>query len=87
MPLLMQLWLFVTPVMYPLPLSEAPPSLRWFFEANPMRGLIVSFRQILIHNRSPSLELLLPSLIGTALVFVIGFGYFKSTERRFADVI
>jgi lipopolysaccharide transport system permease protein len=84
-PLLMQLWLLVTPVMYPLPDEEG--ALRFFFLANPMTGLTVSFRDVLIFNRAPNLELLLPSMIGAVVAFVIGFGYFKATERRFADVI
>jgi lipopolysaccharide transport system permease protein len=84
-PLLMQLWLLVTPVMYPL--REVDESLRFFFLANPMTGLAVSFRQVLIFNTAPNLQLLVPSLVGAVAAFLIGFGYFKATERRFADVI
>jgi lipopolysaccharide transport system permease protein len=84
-PLLMQLWLLVTPVMYPL--RDVEGSLRFFYLANPMTGLTVSFRDVLIFNRTPDLELLLPSLVGAVAAFLIGFGYFKATERRFADVI
>jgi lipopolysaccharide transport system permease protein len=84
-PLLMQLWLLLTPVMYPL--REVKGALRSFYLANPMTGLSVSFRDVLIFNKTPDLELLLPSLIGAVAAFVIGFGYFRATERRFADVI
>jgi lipopolysaccharide transport system permease protein len=84
-PLAMQLWLFVTPVMYPL--SEVPDSLRGFYLANPMTGLIVSFRRVLLHGNAPNFELLLPALLGAGVAFLIGLAYFMATERRFADVI
>jgi lipopolysaccharide transport system permease protein len=84
-PLAMQLWLFLTPVMYPL--DRVPDSLRAFYLANPMTGLIESFRRVLLDGRAPEFELLLPSLIGAIAAFLIGFAYFKATERRFADVI
>lgn len=84
-PLAMQLWLFVTPVMYPL--SEVPDSLRGLYLANPMTGLIVSFRRVLLNGSAPNFELLLPALLGAGAAFLIGLAYFMATERRFADVI
>jgi lipopolysaccharide transport system permease protein len=84
-PLVAQLWLFLTPVMYPL--SEAPPNLRGFFLLNPMTGLVESFRRILVFGQPPDLYLLRPTIIGAVGFFVVGWWYFRSTEPRFADVI
>jgi lipopolysaccharide transport system permease protein len=84
-PFVMQLWLFLTPVMYPL--DQVPDELRSIYLANPMTGIVESFREVLIVGNAPSLELLTPSLIGAAVAFVVGFWYFGATERRFADVI
>jgi homopolymeric O-antigen transport system permease protein len=84
-PLLAQLWLFLTPVMYPL--STVPERLRPIYLANPMTGLIESFRDVLINGRSPDPGVLTASLVGTVLAFVIGAWYFAATEPRFADVI
>lgn len=84
-PFVMQLWLFLTPVMYPL--DQVPEELRSIYLANPMTGIVESFREVLIVGNAPSLELLTPSLIGAAVAFVVGFWYFGATERRFADVI
>jgi lipopolysaccharide transport system permease protein len=84
-PLLAQLWLYLTPVVYPL--DTVPDRLRPFFLANPMTGLIESFRDVLIHGHSPDPGLLTPSIVGTVLVFVVGAWYFTATEPRFADVI
>jgi lipopolysaccharide transport system permease protein len=84
-PLVVQLWLFLTPVLYPL--SKAPAHLRGFFLANPMTGLAVSFRRVLVAGQPPELGLLLPTIIGALSVFVVGWWYFRSTEPRFADAI
>jgi lipopolysaccharide transport system permease protein len=84
-PFVTQLWLFLTPVMYPL--EKVPDELRSVYLANPMTGIVESFRDVLIIGSAPDLELLGPSLIGAAAALVLGIWYFGATERRFADVI
>jgi len=84
-PLLVQLWLFLTPVLYALPPPGDP--LRPLYLANPMTGLVVSFRQVLVFGNQPNLALLVPTFIGAFVLFVWGWWYFASTEARFADVI
>lgn len=84
-PLLVQVWLFLTPVMYPL--DSVPQSLRGLYLLNPMTGLIDSFRDVLLYGRAPSLEILTPGLIGATFMLALGSWYFRSTEDRFADVL
>jgi lipopolysaccharide transport system permease protein len=84
-PLLTQLWLFLTPVLYPL--DSVPESLRSWYFLNPMTGIVESFRRILIFGHAPDLVVLLPSMVGAIVLFLFGWWYFASTERRFADVI
>jgi lipopolysaccharide transport system permease protein len=87
-PLLTNLWLFVTPVMYPLEkVKERAPALGDLYLLNPMTGLIESFRDILADGQPPSASLLLPATIGSVITFVVGIWYFKTTQTRFADVI
>jgi lipopolysaccharide transport system permease protein len=84
-PFLVQLWLFLTPVMYPL--SSVPADLRPLYLLNPMTGLVVSFRNVLVEGKPPAGDLLITSVIGALVALVVGSWYFLSTERRFADVI
>jgi lipopolysaccharide transport system permease protein len=84
-PLLIQLWLFLTPVMYPL--SRVPSDLRLFYLANPMTGLVEMARRLALDGRGFEVGLVLPALIGSAVVAVVGIWYFVSTEPRFADVV
>lgn len=87
-PLLVQFWLLLTPVLYPLSGAiRRAPSLEPLFLLNPMTGIVEAFRGVLIEGRLPSLEVLWPSLVGAVAFFVIGVWYFRSTEPRFADVI
>jgi lipopolysaccharide transport system permease protein len=84
-PVAAQLLLFVTPVMYPL--SLVPHRLRPLFVANPLTGLVESFRRVLVYGRAPQPGTLMPAIIGAAVAFVIGTWYLASTESRFADVV
>jgi lipopolysaccharide transport system permease protein len=85
-PLVVQMWIYLTPVMYPL--SEVPDGLRPLYLANPMTGLIESFHRVLISpGLGPELDILLPSIIGAVVALVVGAWYFGSTQKSFADVI
>jgi lipopolysaccharide transport system permease protein len=86
LPFLLQVWLLLTPVMYPL--SEVPERFRDFYIANPMTGLVVSFRRILVSpGQAPDWGLLLPAILGATVATLLGLWYFATTESRFADVI
>lgn len=83
--LLVGLWLFLTPVMYPL--ETVPADLRDLYLANPLTGLVESFRDILVYGTGLRLDLLVPSIVGAIGLLILGTWYFGTTERRFADVI
>ena len=85
MPLLLQLWMFATPVVYPL--SAVPARLLPIYSLNPMVGLIESFRQVTLYGIAPDLRLLgIAALISGALL-VASYIYFKRVEATVADII
>jgi homopolymeric O-antigen transport system permease protein len=84
-PLIVQLWLFVTPVIYPA--SFVPERFRPFLFLNPMAGLVEGFRSCLLTDRWPDPMLTAASLLAAIGVFLIGWLYFQKAERSFADVI
>lgn len=84
-PLVVQVWLFVTPVLYPL--ERVPVTLRPWYVANPMTGIVESFRDVLVLGKVPELGHLGPAIAGALVTFVVGYWYFASTEQRFADVV
>lgn len=85
-PFLVQLWMFVSPVIYPVSDIPAGP-LRVAFALNPMTGVIGGFRWALLGQPFPPAGYLWISIAVVAAVLVGGVIYFKRIERVFADVV
>ena len=86
LPLFLQLWMFASPVAYPLTIVPE----RWralYVLANPAAGILNSFRQTLAEGRFPDLSLLLPSVAMAFAVAWVGYSLFKMIEPGFADAI
>jgi homopolymeric O-antigen transport system permease protein len=84
-PLLIQVWLFASPVAYPITLI--PEGLRVLYGLNPMATVIGGFRWALLGTPAPSPGMVAVSVATALILFVIGVAYFRRTERTFADVI
>jgi lipopolysaccharide transport system permease protein len=84
-PFLVQLWLFATPVVYPL--SVISDRWQWLFALNPVTGTIEGFRWALLGaGEFPAPQLAL-GVVTTLLILGSGLLYFRRVERTFADVI
>jgi lipopolysaccharide transport system permease protein len=84
-PFLVQLWMFVSPVIYPISSIPAGPA-RIAFALNPMTGVIGGFRWALLGEDFPGGYMWLSIGVVIALLFG-GLFYFKRMERVFADVV
>ncbi len=90
-PFLVQLWLFLTPVIYPA--SAVVRQLErlglpgWLVGVNPMAGVVEGFRWSLLGAPRLSPGLLAASVVTAAVVAVTGVLYFRRVERSFADVV
>jgi lipopolysaccharide transport system permease protein len=84
-PMLVQLWMFVSPVIYPV--SAVPESWRLLYALNPVVCVIQGFRWALLPGFEVDFAVFLPSLAIVVVVLVGGLIYFRSMERTFADVI
>jgi ABC-type polysaccharide/polyol phosphate export permease len=85
LPLLLQLWMFATPVAYAL--SSVPAWLRPIYMLNPLTGLIDGYRRALLHGSHPDLTYLAIAFMATTFASVVAYSLFKRAERTFADVI
>jgi lipopolysaccharide transport system permease protein len=84
-PFLVQLWMFVSPVIYPISsIPEGP--LRVAFALNPMTGVIGGFRWALLGQQAPGGYMWISTTV-IVVLFVFGLFYFKRMERVFADVV
>jgi lipopolysaccharide transport system permease protein len=84
-PFILQIWMFVSPVIYPASLVPAP--WRWVLVVNPLTGIIENFRIALFGGRSFDWTALAASAAITLLALVGSAYFFRRTERSFADVV
>jgi lipopolysaccharide transport system permease protein len=85
MALIMQLWMYATPVVYPL--SVVPQRFRWLYSLNPMVGVVENFRQVVLQHGHLDIAVLLPGLVVSCLLLPAAYLYFKTAEATMADVI
>jgi lipopolysaccharide transport system permease protein len=83
-PFLVQMWMFLTPVIYPL--SVVPERWRLLLSLNPMTGLLEGFRAALLGSPYDWTALAISSGVSLALL-ALGTLYFRSVERGFADIV
>jgi lipopolysaccharide transport system permease protein len=82
---LIQIWLFATPIIYPVSaLSKRGQRIMAF---NPLAGMIDGFRASILPAEPMDLRLVASSVAITLGLFLIGVVYFRRTEREFADII
>ncbi len=82
-PFMMQIWMFLTPVVYPVSILEG--KYHFLLSLNPMTGIIGGYRSIFL-NQPLDIQALIVSIVMTVSLFIFGLYYFKRTERRFADI-
>jgi lipopolysaccharide transport system permease protein len=85
MPLVLQIWMFATPVVYAL--GSVPRSFRPLYDLNPLVGVMDTFRAVLLYGTSPDWVLLGKSMAVSLVVLAAAYAWFKQVESTFADVI
>ena len=79
------LWMFATPVVYPLP----PDGLigQILFRVNPMTSILIAYRDVLLRGISPNWADFGPSFLVCLSVFVVGWYCFSRLQYLFAERI
>jgi lipopolysaccharide transport system permease protein len=80
-----QLWLFATPVAYPITLLHAP--WRTLVAINPMVGVVEGFRWAVLGTSNAPWGLVAVSAAAALVILVLGLAYFDRVERSFADLL
>lgn len=84
LPVLIQLWMFVSPVLYPA--SYVPEEYRWIYALNPIVGIVENLRSALFDKPFDWVALALSFVITFALLLYAAYD-FRRMERTFADII
>jgi len=86
LPVLLQLWMFSSPVAYPL--TAVPEQWRTVYVAlNPVAGILDGFRLAVAQGQVPDLATVGISAMGTLFIALLGYLVFKRMEPGFADAI
>jgi lipopolysaccharide transport system permease protein len=84
-PFLMQVWLYATPVIYPL--SSVPEKWLTLYRLNPTVGLIESYRAVIVFGQMPDVGLIAQAAGSTLLICAITWPFFRRMSQYFADVL
>jgi lipopolysaccharide transport system permease protein len=85
LPFIGQIWLYMTPVIYPL--SLVPEQYRWVLALNPMTAVIGGTRWSLLGGSAPSVWVLAAGAALTLVVLFSGLFIFRRAERTIVDMI
>ncbi len=81
----MQLWMFITPVIYPLSMVNQKYII--FYSINPVSSIIENFRYILFGNVEFNLLLTFSSFCFSIFILICGLVIFNKVEKNFMDTI
>jgi lipopolysaccharide transport system permease protein len=85
MPLLLQLWMFGSPVVYSF--AQVPHRFRALYVLNPMAGIVENFRRVSIQGIGVDLPTLCISSLMTVTILPATYLFFKQREATIADII
>ncbi|HMK12051.1 MAG TPA: ABC transporter permease [Acidimicrobiales bacterium] len=86
LPFILQLWFFVTPVVYSS--ATFPYRFRWLYHLNPMAGAVEGFRwSLLAEVPTPAPGGLVLSAVVAVVVTVTGVHYFRRAEGTIVDIL
>ena len=85
-PFLLTIWMYVSPVVYPIDIINVSKFWQVIYALNPMVGVIQGFRWALFGTNPPGWMSFVS--LGMVLVLLVsGVFYFRRMERTFADLI
>lgn len=84
-PFLIQIWMYASPVVYPLGL--VPERWQLAYSLNPMVGAIEGFRWALLDKPALDFQVVAVGGIVALVLLAGGLSFFSRMERKFADVI
>lgn len=82
---LLMIWMYLTPVVYPI--SYVPENLLPVYYLNPMVGIIQAYRNLLLYGDISLRPEFIYSVVFSIAIFIIGYKFFRSKSKYFADVV
>jgi lipopolysaccharide transport system permease protein len=86
LPVVVQLWFYGTPIVYPLSMISPEANWRWVLTLNPMTAPTEAIRRALLGGSSWTPSLALGAWVITVCLLAIGLAAFGKAERTVVDV-
>jgi lipopolysaccharide transport system permease protein len=83
--LILHVLMFATPVFYPM--EALPEAFRSFLYLNPLTAVVEDLRRVVLWGLLPDWPRLLVWIAVDGAVMVLGYAWFATTRRAFADVL
>jgi len=84
LPFVLQLWMFLTPVVYPL--SVVPQKWRWLMYINPLTGIVEGIRSVFTAQHFNWTALVFTT-VAMVVMLIWSVHTFRRIEKSFADLI
>jgi len=84
---LVQLWFWGTPIIYSLSFVAKRKGMAELLRLNPMTGVVVSFRNIVVLNHAPDFKLLAYDAAWAVVALVVGAVVFGRFQRTFSEIV
>lgn len=85
LPFLLQVWMFATPIMYPV--TIIPERLHTLYYLNPLVTQVELFRWALLGGQAPSMVCILTAAVCSTIIFISGLLFFNKIEGTLIDRI
>lgn len=85
LPFMAQIWMFLSPVIYPL--SLLPPKYEPLYALNPIVVVVQTSRWAFAHGHPPSLQMVAISTAVALCLLISGLWFFRRHEGNFADIV
>jgi len=85
LPLVLQMWMYLTPIIYPL--DKVPRKFLAIYMLNPMASVMDSFRRVALLGQPPQWAYLGLAAAVSLVALVVGYRLFKRLEPAFAELI
>lgn len=98
MGILLQIWMFMTPIIYPITLIQQRSAMAGgllgtqitiydLYRLNPMERFVAVFRDLLYNNRWPAVDDVVYCLLAALVVFALGLLVFRRNEQELAEAL
>jgi homopolymeric O-antigen transport system permease protein len=84
LPFLIQIWMFATPIIYPV--SLLPAKWKWAMALNPLAGIIEGYRACVFGRDFDWATLAISTAVTVALLILSAYA-FRRMEKSFADIV